>query len=175
MAKMKVFRTAIGFHDAYVAAPSMKAALKAWGTTKDLFSRGAAEVVTDAKLTREPLANPGTVFKLSRGSAAEQMAALAKDTPDTPGRTKRPPMSALATPSAPRPDRAALDEAESAIRGAEDQYRGALQDLDAQIDRLKKRRRELDAAHEREATKLEQARSDEEERYRQAMRKWRGS
>jgi hypothetical protein len=30
MAKLKVFRTPIGFHDAYVAAPSKKAALAAW-------------------------------------------------------------------------------------------------------------------------------------------------
>lgn len=29
--KLKVYRTPIGFHDAYVAAPSQKAALKAWG------------------------------------------------------------------------------------------------------------------------------------------------
>ena len=78
-AKLKVFSTAIGFHDAYVAAPSKKAALKAWGTTKDLFARGAAEIVTDPELTREPLASPGEVFKLSRGSTAEQMAALGKD------------------------------------------------------------------------------------------------
>ena len=28
---LKTFRTAIGFHDAYGAAPSRKAALKAWG------------------------------------------------------------------------------------------------------------------------------------------------
>ncbi len=29
--KLKVFRTPAGFHDAYVAAPSRKAALAAWG------------------------------------------------------------------------------------------------------------------------------------------------
>ena len=29
--RLKVFRTSIGFHDAYVAAPSRKAALEAWG------------------------------------------------------------------------------------------------------------------------------------------------
>ena len=40
--KLKVFRTPIGFHDAYVAAPSQKAALQAWGTDTDLFARGVA-------------------------------------------------------------------------------------------------------------------------------------
>ena len=37
MAKLKVFRTAIGFHDAYVASPSRAAALRAWGADTDLF------------------------------------------------------------------------------------------------------------------------------------------
>jgi hypothetical protein len=38
--KLKVFCTAIGFHDAYVAAPSMKAALEAWGADVSLFAAG---------------------------------------------------------------------------------------------------------------------------------------
>ncbi|MDB5697670.1 MAG: hypothetical protein JWN69_474, partial [Alphaproteobacteria bacterium] len=74
--KLKVFRVPIGFHDAYVAAPSQKAAIQAWGSDRDVFSRGEAEVVTDPKLTAEPLAKPGAVVKRLRGTAAEQLAAL---------------------------------------------------------------------------------------------------
>ena len=44
---LKVFRTAAGFHDAYVAAPSRKAALEAWGADVDLFARGIAEHPAD--------------------------------------------------------------------------------------------------------------------------------
>eukprot|EP01035_Chromulina_nebulosa_P046785 gene46785-63390_t len=55
--QLKVFRTPIGFHDAYVAAPSRKAALQAWGSDADLFARGMAEIVTDPALTAGPLAN----------------------------------------------------------------------------------------------------------------------
>ena len=58
MAKMralKVFRTPVGFHDAYVAATSQKAALEAWGTNHNLFARGEAELVEDPDLTAEPL------------------------------------------------------------------------------------------------------------------------
>lgn len=54
MANLKVFRTPAGFHDAYVAAPSQKAALKAWGSEADLFARGIAEKVTDPKLMEAP-------------------------------------------------------------------------------------------------------------------------
>ena len=73
--QLKVYRTPIGFHDAYVAAPSQKAALAAWGSDADLFARGVAEVVTDAALTKEPLAHPGEVVRRLRGSADYHFAA----------------------------------------------------------------------------------------------------
>ena len=77
--KLKVFRTPTGFHDAYVAAPSRKAALEAWGADADLFARGVAEQVTDPKLTAAPLERPGEVIKLSRiGAAREDEARAAK-------------------------------------------------------------------------------------------------
>jgi len=76
--KLKVFRTPIGFHDAYVAAPSRKAALEAWGSDGDLFAQGLAEVVTDPKLTKKALARPGEVIRTLRGTEAEQLRALGK-------------------------------------------------------------------------------------------------
>lgn len=76
--KLKVFRTPIGFHDAYVAAPSQKAALEAWGIDVNLFARGSAEEVADPELIEEPLSAPGVVFKRLRGTEEEQIAALGK-------------------------------------------------------------------------------------------------
>src|SRR6185437_7602663 len=74
--KLKVFRTPTGFHDAYVAAPSRKAALEAWGAATDLFARGSAEEVTDARLMAEPLKHPGQVIRVSRGDLKAQIKAL---------------------------------------------------------------------------------------------------
>ncbi|MDB5673064.1 MAG: hypothetical protein JWM65_46, partial [Sphingomonas bacterium] len=74
--QLKVYRTPIGFHDAYVAAPSQKAALEAWGSDANLFARGMAEIVTDPALTSEPLASPGKVVRRLRGSADDHFAAL---------------------------------------------------------------------------------------------------
>ena len=74
--KLKVFRTPIGFHDAYVAAPSQKAALEAWGADSNIFAQGIAEQVTDPRLMEEALANPGKVIKKVRGSADEHFAEL---------------------------------------------------------------------------------------------------
>lgn len=88
--KLKVYRTPIGFHDAYVAAPSQKAALDAWGADADLFARGVAETVNDEALTREPLEQPGVVVRKLRGTADEQMAALPRDRPRAKRRTPPP-------------------------------------------------------------------------------------
>ena len=105
--KLKVFRTPIGFHDAYVAAASRKAALAAWGADADLFARGTAEEVTDARLMAEPLKRPGEVIRVSRGDLAAQLNALgprkkaaaktavppegASKLPRRPGKLKAPP------------------------------------------------------------------------------------
>ena len=74
--KLRVFRTPIGFHDAYVATPTKKAALEAWGTDANLFARGTAEEVTDPKLTAAPLERPGEVIRVSRGDLSAQLKAL---------------------------------------------------------------------------------------------------
>lgn len=77
---LKVYVTPIGFHDAYVAAPSQAAALRAWGASADLFQRGVAAVVSDPKLTRAPLAAPGEVVTVPRGTRAQHLRAAAKKT-----------------------------------------------------------------------------------------------
>ena len=134
MAKaLKVFRTPIGFHDAYVAAPSQKAALEAWGSDHNLFARGDAEIVTDPALTEEPLAKPGTVIKRLRGSTAEQIAALPPEperkpkTKEAEPKPKKP--KAAEKPRRPRPDRNALDAAEQVLAEAETRHADARADL----------------------------------------------
>ena len=61
--------------------------LEAWGSHRNLFSIGEAEQVTDPKMMREPLAAPGKVIKVSRGSAAEQLKALP---PEEKHKVKKP-------------------------------------------------------------------------------------
>jgi hypothetical protein len=170
MPKLKVYRTPIGFHDAYVAAPSMKAALKAWGTEKNLFTRGAAELVTDAKLTKEPLASPGEVIKRPRGSAAEHRKA-AGSADRLAGDTKSTPEGKL-TKRKPRPDRKPLETAEQALSAARTKYDRDLADIDDQLAGLQEKRRKLARAQEADIDKLEQERSAKEADYRRALDKW---
>jgi hypothetical protein len=40
--KLKTYQTSLGFFDLAIAAPSMKAALEAWGADSNLFHQGAA-------------------------------------------------------------------------------------------------------------------------------------
>ena len=121
--KLKVFRTTAGFNDAYVAAPSQKAALAAWGADVDLFARGIAEVVTDPALTAEPLANPGKVLTVSRGDLAAHLKALEKQSPPARRGGSAAVKMSPAKPAKPRkelkraaPKRDRLDAAEKALK-----------------------------------------------------------
>nr|WP_116091908.1 hypothetical protein [Sphingomonas crusticola] len=168
---LKVYRTPIGFHDAYVAATSQAAALKAWGTDRNLFARDAAEVVTDPALTAAPLAEPGKVIKLLRGSTEEQMAA-ASEAP-VARRKVQPPDARPHKPPPPRPSRAALDKAEEALAAEE---RAQAEEVDAvtrQIEALERTRRSLLKKHGERRTKLEAARDKAEEDHRAALERWR--
>ena len=45
--KLKTYQTSLGFFEQAIAAPSMKAALEAWGADSNLFHQGAAQESTD--------------------------------------------------------------------------------------------------------------------------------
>lgn len=172
--KLKVYRTPIGFHDAYVAAPSQKAALAAWGSSHDLFARGVAEQVEDPALMAEPLAHPGEVIRRSRGSTAEQLAAL-PDTPKPPRRAKRPAREARprAGPAQPPPSRAALDAAEAALSALDRRQAEEERAIAAAEAELVARRRALANQSRAERTQLERARAEAARAYDAALARWR--
>jgi hypothetical protein len=168
--KLKVYRTAAGFHDAYVAAPSQKAALEAWGSDHNLFARGVAEIVTDEKLTAEPLANPGQVIKKLRGTADEQMAALPEWKPSAKATTEK---SAPMKPRVPRPSRRELDEDEQALADMEERHRREADALAEELAKLERQRRIMEKKQDAEREKLEAARDRSKATYDRAIEKWR--
>jgi hypothetical protein len=164
--KLKVFRTPIGFHDAYVAAPSQKAALEAWGVDTNLFARGAAEQVSEPALTKVPLEHPGQVVKVERGTKQEQLAALA--TQKLPRRKTAPRAEIVpkkARKRGPKPSRTALTKAEGALNKLKKRQA-------EQIETLERRRRELQRRHERERDKAEERLEDERADYEAAARRY---
>lgn len=173
-ARLKVFRTAIGFHDAYVAAPSRAAALRAWGSEKDLFARGAAEEVTDAALIAEPLARPGEVVKRSRGTVAEQLAALPVDRPRR-ARAAAPAAPAPEAPAkqrAPRPDRAELDAAEAAVTDAAARQARILAAITEREAALARERQAAEREGREETRRLERARDQAVAAHARAVAAW---
>jgi hypothetical protein len=66
--KLKTYQTSLGFFDLAVAAPSMKAALEAWGADSNLFHQGAAKQSEDPDVIAATMAAPGVVLKRPVGS-----------------------------------------------------------------------------------------------------------
>jgi hypothetical protein len=172
--KLKVFRTPIGFHDAYVAAPSQKAALEAWGADSNLFAQGIAQQVDDPKLMEEPLANPGKVIKRVRGSVDEHFAALGKGEKKSKDPTPTPPLkdSGKKAKPKPKPSRDKLDAAEEALEKAEKKQRKKLREIDVEMRALERRRRELQRKQEAERDALAEKRDRARSAYERAIEEW---
>ena len=66
--KLRTYQTSLGFFDLAIAAPSMKAALEAWGADSNLFHQGAAKESDDADLIAATMAKPGVVLRRPVGS-----------------------------------------------------------------------------------------------------------
>ena len=167
--RLKVYRTSAGFADAYVAAASQAAALKAWGVRDDLFSIGEAQVVTDEALTAEPLARPGEVVRRPRGDMAAMLAATPRVAKSAKSRAE--PLESLRPtkpPPPPPPDRSALDAAEQALRERRER-------LARKLDAIGQERLELDRQEARarrdgegEVKRLERSKSEAERAFRKA-------
>lgn len=175
--KLKVFRTSTGFHDAYVAAPSRKAALAAWGAEADLFARGVAEEVSDPALTKAALASPGEVIRLSRGDLAAQLKALG---PRKKSGKKRPAEAASEPAQRPTrsprpkppPKRDKVDLAEEALREARHRHETETGALEAERDAIERKLAALRAKHDKQAARLERQRDAARESYRAALERW---
>lgn len=181
--KLKVYRAPVGFYDVYVAAPSMKAALRAWGSDHDLFARGIAEQVEDSDLMREPLEKPGEIIRRLRGTAAEQIASLPKSR-STPRNDPSPELSEVSSAKKssqpkrpikkpkPRPDRGPLREAEQALKSAKQRHESEQKELARREAELRSERRKLEQQQELEIGSLARDVKRARDKYNHAIQKW---
>jgi hypothetical protein len=92
--KLKTYQTSQGFYDLAIAAPSMKAALEAWGASSNLFHQGFAKESEDSKVIAAAMAKPGIVLRRPVGSNAafgehsDLPSAASLDAPRRPGKAK---------------------------------------------------------------------------------------
>ncbi len=162
---LKVYCMPAGFYDAVVAAPSQGAALKAWGTTTDLFAAGRARVVTDEAIRAEALARPGEVIKRSRGDEAAMLGPEPSEEPE--GRGK--PARKLARPKPPPPDRSDLNAAERQVAESERELSAELDGFAAERIELDRRQAEARATGEARVVEAQRARDRAQAVYDRAV------
>jgi hypothetical protein len=167
--KLKVYRTPIGFHDAYVAAPSQKAALQAWGSDSDLFAQKIAEQVTDPDLMKEALAHPGEIIRKLRGTAAEQVAALGSEAAKKAA--KRP---AKPKPKS-KPSRAALAQAEHEVQELKSRQADEVEVIKREMTALAQKLKDAESAYVVELKAAETQLQDQAAQYEKALRVWEGN
>jgi len=66
--QLKTYITNLGFFEMAIAAPSMKAALEAWGMSHNAFQHGFAKQTDDAKIIAATMEKPGVVLKRPVGT-----------------------------------------------------------------------------------------------------------
>jgi colicin import membrane protein len=142
--KLKTYQASLGFFDLAIAAPSMKAALEAWGSTTNHFHQDLAKESDDPQIIAATMAKPGVVLRRavgSNGSFSEH-----PELPNNLGSGKVKPLGKRAPNPQPPTDK--IDEKtarKAAIAFARNQKR-----------RDKERRRE-EAAQESERRRRDQA------------------
>jgi colicin import membrane protein len=67
--KLKAYQTSLGFFDLAIAAPSMKAALDAWGAESNLFHQGVAKESTDPDVIAATMSKHGVILRRPVGSS----------------------------------------------------------------------------------------------------------
>ncbi|MDB5734866.1 MAG: cell envelope biosis protein TolA [Alphaproteobacteria bacterium] len=138
--KLKTYLTQSGFYDLAVAAPSMQAALEAWGFTHNVFHQGFAAETDDPDIVAAALAAPGIVLKRAVGTSDpfQEHAAPPKSLPAAAGSPK--PAS---RPKKVPPPRSARESSRAAILSFEK----------AKAAREEKQAREREALERRQASR----------------------
>ena len=184
--KLKTYQTSLGFFDQAIAAPSMKAALEAWGADSNLFHQGAAKESDDPDIIAATMAKPGIVLKRPVGSSglfrehADIPTDLGNNKPAKAGsRSRRKPKKTAARPVDKAAERKAAlayererrtrerDQAkEEAARQKERERRQqALDKAQAALDRAK-------IGHEEKEAAIDKEREAVEERSRREDARW---
>jgi hypothetical protein len=140
--KLKTFQTSLGFYDLAIAAPSMKAALEAWGAGSNLFHQGVAKETDDPEVVAATMSKPGVVLKRPAGSNGRfaEHAGLPNDLSDEDGRGRKK----VRSPAKRRPSPKISEKA----------ARKAAADFEREQRRRDAERRKEEAARTNERAKL---------------------
>jgi colicin import membrane protein len=160
--KLKTYQTSVGFFDLAIAAPSMAAALRAWGSETNLFQQGFAKETDDPAIVAATLAKPGVVLRRPVGSdgAFSEHAELPKELPvDKVTEKPAKPRATTREPPAQQVDDEAAREA--ALANERERTRRESERRKEEAAREKERKRR-DQAIAKAETALEEAKRDHE-------------
>jgi hypothetical protein len=152
--KLKTYQTSLGFFDLAIAAPSMKAALEAWGADSNLFHQGAAKESDDPDVIAAAMKKPGVVVTRPVGSDASfgEHAELPTNLGDRKGPTKdahKPKGRKAEKPSSRPVDKAA--ERKAALAFEKEQKRRERERASEEAARQKDRERRQQAVDKAQA------------------------
>jgi colicin import membrane protein len=101
--KLKTYITNLGFYELALAAPSMKAALEAWGMGHNAFHQGFARESDDPRIVAATMARPGVVLRRAVGTkgAFREDAELPKELWKLTPPKAEPPRSRVKPPGKP--------------------------------------------------------------------------
>jgi hypothetical protein len=161
--KLKTYQTSLGFFEQAIAAPSMKAALEAWGADSNLFHQGAAKESTNPDVIAATMAKPGVVLKRPVGSDGPfgEHAELPKNLDQGERKKPAPKPSAKAKKSSAQPDKAADRKAAQAYE--REQQRREREEAKEEAARQKERERRQHAVAKAQA-ELDKAEREHAER-----------
>jgi hypothetical protein len=197
---LKTFTTSAGFFDLAVAAPSMKAALEAWGSGSNLFHQGFAKVSDDPAIVAATMAKPGVVLRRPVGTDRPYTEDAELPSELAAGGLRRKPPRRTAAPrraddrqngdgrsgdrqSGDRPDDKAARQAAVAFEREQQRRRRAAQREAAARDKQRARRdRAIEAAdtalrqaerdHQAKVAKIEKARAALERKLEAEEDRW---
>jgi hypothetical protein len=188
--KLKTYETSLGFFDLAIAAPSMKAALEAWGADSNLFHQGAAKESDDPDVVAATMAKPGVMLKRPVGSNGpfKEHAELPTNLGDAtarPSKAARKPAGRKSKKTSSRPaDKAAEQKAavayereqkrrdrerareEAALQKQREHRQQAIDKTQSALDQAEREHEERAAAIEAERVVLENRSEAEETRWK---------
>lgn len=173
----------MGFFDLAIAAPSMKAALEAWGSNSNLFHQGFAKETDDPAVVAATMANPGIVLQRPVGTSGSyrEHAHLPPNLAEKPGKNRND--RAPTSPTKPGVDNKAARQAALAYekehraqeRARQKQAGAEAKKRERREQAVEKARAALAAAtqeHEAKTSALENERASLEGRIQQEEIRW---
>ena len=161
--KLKTYTTSAGFFDLAVAAPSMKAALEAWGSNSNLFQHGLAKETGDQTIVAATMAKPGVVLRRPVGTdkAFAEHATLPSNFaaglvgPPAAKRAQSPSDKPSDKPPAKQPDKPTRKPAVEPVD--EQATRKAAQSFQREQERRRRQEQKEEAARARERERRDRA------------------